>query len=169
MRRSFSDMWSGTERVSAAVGGGVAVLVTVSVRVAVGGPVELFHYLGAGEVLPPLWLMGLLWLGGFFVIGATVGVLIISPRRCGGREADVWRGCTCLVLSLGAALMWYTLLFGKGSLFFSWLCLPVAIVAGIPGVTAWYRADRHAAVAAGGWILWMALLFLAQFAVMLRN
>ncbi len=154
---------------AARIGGGVAVAAAVAVRVATGGASVMWHRWGAGAVLPPLWVLSLLWLGGFFAVGATVGGLVLAPRRGPAWEAAMWRGCTCLIVSLGGALMWYALLFEKGTAVLSWLCLPVAAAAAVAGGMAWQRVDRRGALIAYGWAIWLALLFCAQGAVMLHN
>ncbi len=169
MREVHTGAGAGTVRLAALIGGGVAVAAALLVRLAAGGAWSMVHHLGAGEVLPPLWILGCLWLGGFFAVGAAIGGLVVAPSRGAAIEADMWRGCTCAVISLSGALIWYMLLFGKGALFLSWLCLPVALVVMLPGVISWSRVSAAATVVAVGWGLWIIMIFAGQLVVMLHS
>lgn len=151
------------------IGGGVAVSVAVAVAVMAGGPLRMWHELQAGEVLPPLWLCALMWLASFAVVGAAVGVLIVSPQGGAARQASLWRGCTAMTVSVCGALMWYVWLFGKGVVWGSWLCLPVATAAAVAGVIAWWRVSVWATVAALGFGGEMAAVLVGQLVVMLHN
>lgn len=158
-----------THKIAALVGGGLALAAAFLVRLSVGSPLAAIRFLAADRLLPPLWLMGLLWLLGLFLLG-VVGGLAIASTGCGGqREALLWRGCTCLLLTVVFSLIWYALLFGKFSLFFSWICLPLAAAVAVLCFLSWRRPLGWAALVPAGYALWSVILFLLQFAVMLHN
>ena len=162
---------SPTGRSYALIGGAVGLLMTMAVRFAMGSPWTVFHRLNAADVLPPLWLLGLLWFAFPVLCGLAAGALM--SRLCGvaRAEADFWRGCTFLVLSLLCAFAWYILLFGKCSLFFSGLCLLAAACASLLCVLSW-RAISHGCVCTlivAANALWYVIIFFMQLAVVLHN
>lgn len=173
MGRSPSQAWkrniSGNRGTASLIGGIGGVVLALLVRFFAGGPWTILHRLGAGEILPPLWFLSLLWLSWFFLVGFATGYLLATEVGGAPREVLLWRGMTCLVLTLVLALVWYTLLFGKFSLFFSWLCLPLALAAALLCAISWWSLCRGAAVVLIGYALWLLCLFLLQMAVMLHN
>ena len=162
---------SPTGRSYALIGGAIGLLAALTVRFAMGSPWTVLHRLNAADVLPPLWLLGLLWFAFPVLCGLSAGALM--SRLCGvaRAEADFWRGCTFLVLSLLCAFAWYILLFGKCSLFFSGLCLLAAACASLLCVLSWRLISRGRVctliVAVNA--LWYVLLFFMQLAVVLHN
>ncbi len=156
-------------KLSALIGGGIATVAAIFVRILTENPRVVLHRLAAYDRLPPLWLLSILWLGWFFLLGATTAILLCASRRDCRREALLWRGSTFLVLTVVISLIWYTLLFGKFSLLISWLCLPVAIAAALLCALSWWRTAGWAGVLLVGFALWLLCLFLLQFAVMLHN
>lgn len=146
-----------------------ALAVALLVRITAGGPDYALRLYGAGVLTPPLWLAGLLWFGGVFLQGAAAGYL--SGDTGGGslREASFWRGCTCLLLALLWALLWYALLFGKGLLLLSWLCLPIGVAAAVGCGLSWWPLSRGGALVVFGYGGWLLLLFLWELGLMLSR
>ena len=67
---------SPTGRSYALIGGAVGLLMTMAVRFAMGSPWTVFHRLNAADVLPPLWLLGLLWFAFPILCGLAAGALM---------------------------------------------------------------------------------------------
>ncbi len=160
---------TGEGRTSALIGGAVGLLAVIIVRFATETPWTVYHRLSAGDVLPPLWLLALAWFALPVLCGLAAGLLYGSLHRAPDAEAAFWRGCTCLVLSLMCALAWYTLLFGKCSLFFSGLCLVAAMLFSVLCVLSWRVLSVAATLLVCGNVLWYLILFLMQLAVALHT
>ena len=150
------------------IGGGCALAVSLAVAIRVGSPLSALHRLDAGDIVPPLWIMGTLWLLGMFAVGWSFGCLL--GMRSGGPVQDAlkYRGSTCMVLAVVLALLWYELLLCTLSLLLSWLCLAVATVTTVLAVLSWWRLCRPVACITGGFGVWLLWLLLLQLGVMLR-
>jgi tryptophan-rich sensory protein len=148
------------------VGGGAALAAALLTRLAAGSPAATVHQLEAFLPLPPLWLMGLLWLSAFALAGAAAGEMLTVPCPSPRVEALAWRGATALILAVVFSLVWYTLLFGKFLLLASWLCLPLSAAAAAWCALSWGQVNRRAACILWGFALWEAFLFFLQLAVL---
>ncbi len=156
-------------KASAWIGGGIGLVALTVVHFAVGSPLAVFRLLGAGEVLPPLWMLGFFWMAFPVLCGFCAGSLFSRLYGAAPAEAAFWRGCTFLTLSFMCALAWYALLFGKCSLFFSGLCLVVAAVTSSICALSWHSITVGCTLLAAGNALWYVILFFMQIAVVLHN
>lgn len=150
-------------------GGGIALIAALFPRLTGGSPLPVLHLLGADRFLPPLWIMGLLWLSVTGSAGCGAGYALATKGRGGPRELAFWRGMTLLILSFGAALAWYRLVFASLLLLPAWFCLLGAVACGLLCVLSWLPTQKIPAAAAAGLSLWYLILFLIHFSVMLRN
>ena len=150
------------------IGGGVTLLMALLTRACTGSPLAVVHKLNAESLLPPLWLLGTMWLLAYALMGGGAGNLLC--RRVGGahNEALLWRGAAFFVLSIVLSLVWYTLLFGKLCVFPAWLCLVPSAAAALMCALSWWRLNRFTALIAVGFFLWQTALFLMQLGVMLH-
>ena len=151
------------------IGGGCTLAAALAVCIRVGSPLPVLHRLGAGDLIPPLWLMGTLWLLGMFAVGWAFGCLLGMQTGGPVRDALKYRGSTCLVIAMVFALLWYELLFCSLSLLFSWLCLAVAIGTAVLCALSWWRLCRPVACITVAFSLWRLWLFLLQLGIMLRT
>ena len=151
------------------IGGGAGVAVGVSVTAAVGSPLPVLRLLGAEALLPPVWLLGLLWLLGFGLLGAAAGYALACLTGDPAREAALWRGMTFLVAEVTVSFAWYSLFFGSFLLFPAWICLLTGIGAGVACTLAWFREYRLSCIAVGGVTLWLVYLVLCHATVILHN
>ena len=152
------------QRTGIAVGGCVGLVGGLALRGAAGSPVPVLRLMGADALLPPLWLMGFLWLIGYVLVGCAAGYLSVCPSVRGRREALLWRGGTFLAMAVGLSFCWYSCLFASFLLLLSWLCLLTSVLFLGLSVAAWWRLHRLCALtvgAVGGWLLCLALLQLA--------
>ena len=153
----------------AAIGGGAGLFIGGIVTVTVGSPLPVLRLLGGGAVLPPLWLMGLLWFMGYALAGAAVGMALPCIGMGAVREAHVWRGLTFLVLEVTFSFAWYSLSFGSFLLFPAWFCLLAGIGAGIICTLSWFRVYRLSCAAVGAVTVWLIYLALCHAIVILHN
>lgn len=74
-----------------------------------GSPIATLHYIGVSELIPPTWLMVLLFGASYIVAGLALG-FALGERR-GGRGEKKYQGAMwfCLALCLGYA--WYPVFF----------------------------------------------------------
>ncbi len=151
------------------IGGGVGILLALFPLWIVGNPLPVLYLLKADTLLPPLWLMGLLWLGVYAFLGIAAGYALACPNRSGTWNALCWRGMTFLVVEVTFSLSWYSLLFGSFLLFPAWLCLFGAVGAGGLCALSWSRFHKLPAVLSLAGALWHLWLLLLQFSVILHN
>lgn len=158
-----------THRTYGLIGGGAVLLAAICLCLTVGSPLPVLRLLGAGALLPPLWIMGLLWLCGYALAGASAGWALACAGRGASRSAQCWRGLTFLVLEVTFSFAWYSLLFQSFLQLPSWLCLFLTVGAGIACTLSWFSVSKTAAVAVAGLTLWFFCLLLVQLAVMLGS
>lgn len=169
MTQKFPPAAVAARRRAALLWGLGALAVALLVRITAGSPDYILRLYGAGVLTPPLWLAGLGWFGGIFLPGAAAGYLSGAAGGGSPREAAFWRGCTCLLLSLLWALLWYALLFGKGLLLLSWLALPIGGAAAVGCGLSWWPLSRGGATVSFGYGGWLLLLFLWELGLMLSR
>jgi hypothetical protein len=152
------------QRTGMLVGGGLGLAAGIALRGAAGSPLPVLRLLGADALLPPLWLVGLLFLAGYVLAGGAAGYLASCPVGGGRREAHLWRGGTFLALAVGLSFCWYSCLFSSFLLLLSWLCLLAAVGFALLCGLSWWRLNRLCALAVGmmgGWFLCLSLFQLA--------
>ena len=150
------------------IGAGLLLTCAMLTRWSVGSPVLLLHKLNASAILPPMWLMSLLWLGFYVLWGAAFGELLSCLPENPAREVYIWRGSTFAVLAVVFSLVWYTLLFGKYYLVPSWLCLLISALASCVCGYSWCRVVKWTSVIAFLFAIWNICLFFLQFSIILH-
>lgn len=156
-------------KTSVGIGGGVGVILGLFPRLAMGNPLPVLHVTEAEGAIPPLWLMGTLWLLVWGSQGAAVGHLLTCPPKGGMEQARLWRGMTFLVVEMGFSFAWYRLFFGALLALPAWLCLWGAVASAGLRFLSWGGLRRTVGVIAlvgGVWHLWLLLL---QTTVILHN
>ena len=151
------------------LGGGAGILLALFPLWFVGTPLPILYLLGADTLLPPLWLMGLLWLGVYALMGAAAVLALAGQSRGSHADALLWRGMTFLVVEITFSLAWYSLLFSSFLLLPSWLCLVGAAVSGTLCLLSWLPLRNLSALLSLAGILWHIWLLLLQLAVILHN
>ena len=150
-------------------GGAVGLLLALFPLWFVGKPLPILYLLRADTLLPPLWLMGLLWLGVYALWGVAAGGALACRGHGCHADALLWRGMTFLVVAVTFSLAWYSLLFGSFLLLPSWLCLGGAAVSGVLCARSWLPVYRISAVLSLAGVLWHGWLLLLQLSVILHN
>ena len=108
--------------------GTASILLAWIVKSAVRSPYLLLHQTDSFPLLPPLWLLGFLWFGGFFLMGWVVGCELSSRENPCPSKVKRYQCALLIVLSATITFAWYLLLFGLGALFFSWCLLILSVV-----------------------------------------
>ena len=138
----------------------------IVVRAAVGSPYRVMLELGIGELVPPAWVMALLWSVAFFTVGAAAG-FVLGYRRseCDG---DKYKGGMLFVLLAVLELCWYPTFFGSSLVLLS-LLETLLILALSLGVTAlFYRISGFAGMLLLLHDVWLIYLLVLNASVLLR-
>ena len=151
------------------IGGGMGVLSGIAVAVTVGSPLPVLRLWGADVLLPPLWILGILWLAGYALLGGAAGYAWGCPGGGPHREMPLWRGLTFLVVEVTFSFAWYSLSFGSRLLLPGGLCLVASVAAGGLCLAAWWWSFRGAAILCGGGTLWLLYVTLCHLFVILHN
>ena len=134
------------------------VLCAMAVRFWWGSPNTGITQLGIREVLPPVWLISLLWTLWYFVLGATLGCMICSY---GNRCIGAWRGAFFFLLMICVGFLWYPLFFVRLNLMLSLLVIVVtAVLAGVCALQ-WQGISPVA-----GAVLWLHVLWLLYMLIL---
>ena len=155
-------------KIGLTVGGGLGLIGGIALRCAAGSPLPVLRLIGADTLLPPLWLVGVLWLAGYALAGGAAGYLSACPVVGGRRAVLLWRGGTFLALSIGLSFCWYSCLFGAFHLLLSWVCLVMSVGFALLCTLSWWRVNSICAIAVGLLTIWLLCLVLFQFVLLLR-
>ena len=117
-----------------------------------------------------MWLISLIWLAWYFVMGFLWGMLLGDIRnRTLVRAVWFYRGSLYFMLGIFMGLMWYPFLFRICMPFFSLLVLLASVaflcVAGI----SWMHIHRSCGYVTLGYCLWLVFILLTQLVVVLNN
>lgn len=139
----------------------------ILVRAFVGSPYRTMMELGIGEIVPPVWIMTLLWSLSFFTIGCAAGFVL--GYRIGGGESEKYKGCMLFVVLAVLELCWYPTLFGAQLVFLSVmesiliLCLSVAVT------YSFYRVTKFAGMILLFHDIWLTYMLILNFAILFRG
>lgn len=141
-------------KIAMLVGGILLVVLALLIKGTVANPLALLHTWGALDTMPPLWLVNLLWFGGYFVVGgAWFGVLCMPP--CGGsREVLRYKGSMFLVLAVFFSFVWYLLLFGMQVMLLAWISMGIALFMMTVAIFCYFQTLPTA-----GWLLVLTTFF----------
>ena len=146
------------------IGAGALMLCGVIVRGVCGSPYQSGMMLHFGRILPPVWLMTLLWMIWYALLGGAFA-RVMSDRRCDGyTEAVKYRGGMSFLCMLFLGFLWYPVFFFAGRIFLS--VVICASVLALCVVTAWcYRAVFRVVAAVltvhALFLLWLFILNVA--------
>lgn len=140
--------------------GGVLVLCGIGVRLWWGSPYEGMAQMGIRHLLPPAWLMGLLWTLWYFALGATLGAVLCL---WGGSCIGAWRGAFFFLLMLFLGYLWYPLFFMRKNPLLALLVLLGVLACAALCALQWQGLSL--AVGALMWlhVLWLLYMLILQF------
>lgn len=134
-------------------------LIAIFVRWVSGSPLQIIHYIDARDLVPPIWLMVLLFSAFYVVSGAALG-LSLGARFCPHQEKK-YQGAMWLCISLALGYAWYPVFFCAKlffvSLIFSILCFACSILATLC-FSKVSRLSFFLSLAADVWLLYLMLL-----------
>lgn len=139
----------------------------IIVRIAVGSPYMTILALDIADLLPPVWLMSLLWTFAFLTIGCAAGFVL--GYRAGGCEVDKYKGSMLFVVLAVLELCWYPTLFGAGFLFLSVLECILILCFSVGVTLCYYRVSKFAGVLFLLHDIWLIYMLILNFAVFFRG
>jgi len=147
--------------------GSLLTLGGIIVRFAVGSPHVTILALGIDAMLPPVWLMCLLWTLSFFTIGCAAGFVL--GYRAGGCEVDKYKGCMIFVLLAVLELCWYPTFFGASLIFLSALETVLILCLAIGVTFCFSRVSKLAGMLLLFHDVWLVYMMILNFAVFFKG
>ncbi len=138
--------------------GGLLAFVGMGVRLWCGAPNEGLLQMGIRHLIPPVWLMGLLWTLWYFVLGAALGAVLCTY---GGNCIAAWRGAFFFLLMLFVGYLWYPLFFVRQNPLFALLVLLAVLGCAVLCALQW----QGISLAAAG-VLWLHVLWLLYMLIL---
>lgn len=144
--------------------GSILTLGGITVRFATGAPYMTVLALGIDSLIPPVWLMCVLWTVSFFTVGCAAGFIL--GYRAGGCEAEKYKGCMIFTLMAVLELCWYPTFFGAGLIFLSALETVLILCLSVCVTVCFTRVSKLAGMLIlfhDLWLIYMLFLNLAVF------
>lgn len=129
------------------------------VRFSVGAPYRMMLELGIGEIVPPVWLMALLWSMAFFTVGCAIGFVLCYREH--GYPGEKYKGCMLAILLIVLEMLWYPIFFSAGLVFFSVLLSFLILCLSVAVTSCFYRVTKFAGMILllhDIWLLYMVFL-----------
>ncbi len=139
----------------------------ILVRALSDSPYRALLELGIADIVPPVWLMTLLWTIAFFTLGCAGG-FVLAYRTSGGCEVDKYKGCMFFVMLSVAELCWYPLFFSANLIFFSVLLCLLILCLSVAVTVLFYHVTKLAGMIILFHDLWLIYMLILNFAVLFR-
>lgn len=131
----------------------------IFVRLKVGNPYRVMLETGIADIVPPVWLMTLLWSVTLFVIGCAAGFAL--GYRKSGCAIEKYKGFLLFSILALTELAWYYVFFGKALLFLSVLTAIAVCVLSVWVTSLFYRVTKFAGMLFllhDIWLIYMLIL-----------
>ncbi len=140
----------------------------ILVRLFAPSPYPTVLALELDALIPPVWLMTLLWTLAFFIVGCAAG-FVLGYRIGGGGEIEKYKGCMLFVVLAVAELCWYPLFFGANFVFFSALLSLFILCVSVAVTVSFYRVTKFAGMILLLHDLWLIYMLILNFAVLFQG
>lgn len=144
---------------AALVCGVLSAMVAVGVRLWWGAPYEGMAQMGIRELVPPVWLMGLLWTLWYFLLGAALGAVLYTY---GGSCIGAWRGAFFFLLMLFVGFLWYPLFFVRQNLLLSLLVVACVLALAVICALHWQGLSLVAGLLLWAHVFWLFYMLILQ-------
>ncbi|MEE1115573.1 MAG: tryptophan-rich sensory protein [Clostridia bacterium] len=141
--------------------GSVTAFASVLVRGVSGSPYRCINFLHLHGVIPPVWLMSMLWFVWHFIIGATMGAVMGNSNFCCG--IPKYRGGMFWVLMTVFGLIWYPMFFCAEMMFFSMLDVLVVLALSVICAIDFFRVYKLCGFVMALYSLWLLWMFTLNF------
>ncbi len=139
--------------------GGIVALGGICVRLWWGSPNPALTQLGIRNLVPPVWLMGLLWTLWYFALGAALGAVL---RAHGRSSVAAWRGAFFLLLMLGVGSLWYPVYFVRCNALLALGVIVACIACAVLCAVSWQGSAASAAAVVWLHVLWLLYMLILQ-------
>ena len=136
------------------------------VRIRSESPYRTILEMGIGDIVPPVWLMTLLWSLSLFLIGCAAG-FVLGYRR-GGCEIEKYKGCMIFVILAILELSWYRIFFVSNLIFISVLVALLILSLGIWVTSLFYRVTKFAGMLLLLHDIWLICMTVLNAVVLFR-
>ena len=138
VKRRIRRALAGCSTTAMLIGAGSLTLAGSIVRGVSGSPYQNGMMLRFGSLFPPIWLMSLMWMLWYALLGAALFFVLSDGRKDACTEAIKYRGGMSFLCMLFLGFLWYPVFFSTGRIFLSVLICASVLVLCV--VTAWcYR------------------------------
>ncbi len=138
----------------------------ILVRFFTGSPHLTLLGLDIGDLVPPVWLMTLLWSVAFLTVGCAAGAVL--GHRSAACDVDRYKGGMLFVLLAVLELCWYPTFFGAHLLFLAVLECVLILCLSIGVTLCFYRVSRFAGMLMLLHDIWLIYLLFLMFAVFFK-
>ena len=129
-----------------------------------GSPIPTLHYIGARELVPPVWLMVLLFSASYLVAGLSLGMAL--GRADFSCEVKKYQGAMWFCISLALGYIWYPLFFCARVFLVSAVVSAVCFFASICATVCFAYVSKIAlflGVVYDAWLIYLVLLNMQIF------
>ena len=152
---------------------GVALALTfLFTRIFCDSQYETIYRLDPSGMIPPLWILNLLSLLWFFIIGYAMGV-IIDPALCKrgncNEQALIYKGLVAFTVCFFLSHISYSIFFEGKHLFVTILMILTAIACSAYTMIIWTKIKKISALIMGGYCLWLFYLFIVSSSVFVTS
>lgn len=151
---------------AALISGALAAIAGLLLKIFSKSPYPVLLALGVGELVPPVWLMVLLWTVAFFTVGTSAGLILsYRERGCGGAK---YQAGMFFLLLLVLEYLWYPTFFGATFVFLGALLSVLILCCSVALTVLSARLSRLVAGVLVLHDLWLVYLLILGFAVLFR-
>jgi len=132
------------------------VSIALIIRFLTGSPYKIINYCGLRGVIPPVWVMVVMWLFWYVVLGIAFGEVVESKQT--RNEASKYKGGMFFVIMMALGYAWYPLFFGSGALFLGLLICEFVFILSTVCTVYFACIDRLSSLFMAMfsfWMLWM--------------
>ncbi len=151
------------------IGGGATMLAGVIVRAVCGSPYRHGVMVQFDAYIPPVWLMTLLWMLWYFILGATLAYVLSSSRCDRASRAEVYRGGMLFLSMLFLGFVWYPLFFVAARFFLAWLIVFAVLALCVLSAWGYWRVSRLVSVILLSHAVFLFYLWIVNFIVIVHS
>lgn len=151
------------------IGGGATMLAGVLVRAVCGSPYRHGVMVQFDAYIPPVWLMTLLWMLWYFVLGATFVGTLWTARCNQATRADVYWGGMLFLSMLFFGFVWYPLFFVAARFFLAWLVVLVVLALCLLTALRYWKVSRLASGILLVHAVFLFYLWIVNFIVIIHS
>ena len=129
-----------------------------------GSPLYTLHFVGAKEIVPPIWLMVLMFSASYVVAGLSLGVAL-GNRFCACAEKK-YQGAMYFIISLASGYIWYPIFFCARLFLVSAILSAVCLLSSIVATFCFVNVSRLSfflAIIYDAWLIYLTLLNMQIF------